>query len=128
MNKGKIVSVSGPLVTAEGMEHANIQDICKVGNLGLIGEIIEMRGSIASIQVYEETSMVGPGEPVETTGEALSVELAPGIMSQMFDGIQRPLDTFLNQTQSNYLNRGVSIEPLDRTKKWTFEPTITNPN
>ncbi|MGE7365953.1 V-type ATP synthase subunit A [Desemzia incerta] len=125
MNKGKIVSVSGPLVTAEGMEHANIQDICKVGNLGLIGEIIEMRGSIASIQVYEETSMVGPGEPVETTGEALSVELAPGIMSQMFDGIQRPLDTFLNQTQSNYLNRGVSIEPLDRTKKWTFEPTIT---
>lgn len=125
MNIGKIVSVSGPLVTAEGMEHANIQDICRVGELGLIGEIIEMRGSIASIQVYEETSMVGPGEPVETTGEALSVELAPGIMSQMFDGIQRPLDTFLNRAESNYLSRGVSIEPLDREKKWTFKPTVT---
>lgn len=125
MSKGKIISVSGPLVRAEGMEDANIQDICKVGELGLIGEIIEMRGNIASIQVYEETSMVGPGEPVESTGEALSVELAPGIMSQMFDGIQRPLDTFLEQTQSNYLNRGVSIEPLDRTKKWAFKPVVT---
>ncbi|SFH61206.1 V-type ATP synthase subunit A [Pisciglobus halotolerans] len=123
MNKGKIVSVSGPLVTAEGMEEANIQDICRVGNLGLIGEIIEMRGNIASIQVYEETSMVGPGEPVESTGEALSVELAPGLISQMFDGIQRPLDKFLEQVESNFLNRGVAVEPLDRTKQWTFVPT-----
>lgn len=124
MNKGKIVSVSGPLVTAEGMESANIQDICRVGKLGLIGEIIEMRGDVASIQVYEETSMVGPGEPVESTGEALSVELAPGLISQMFDGIQRPLDTFLNQTHSDYLVRGVSIEPLDREKKWEFIPSV----
>ena len=77
---GRIVKVSGPLVTAEGMEDANIQDICRVGHLGLIGEIIEMRKDIASIQVYEETSGIGPGEPVETTGEALSVELAPGIV------------------------------------------------
>lgn len=78
---------------AEGMEEANIQDICRVGELGLIGEIIEMRNDVASIQVYEETSGIGPGEPVITTGEALSVELGPGILSQMFDGIQRPLDT-----------------------------------
>lgn len=105
---------------AEGMEDANIQDLCHVGDMGLVGEIIEMRDDVASIQVYEETSGVGPGEPVVTTGEALSVELAPGIVSQMFDGIQRPLDTFREQTQSNYLVRGVNISPLDREKKWDF--------
>ena len=124
MNKGRIVSVSGPLVTADGMEEANIQDICKVGKLGLIGEVIEMRNDVASIQVYEETSMIGPGEPVETTGEALSVELAPGMISQMFDGIQRPLDKFMKQTDSNYLIRGISIDALSRTDKWDFTPTV----
>ena len=125
MKIGKIVSVSGPLVTAEGMEEANIQDICKVGKLGLIGEIIEMRGNVASIQVYEETSMIGPGEPVETTGNALSVELAPGMIAQMFDGIQRPLEKFMEKTESNFLVRGVTIEALDRSKKWEFTPTVT---
>ncbi|HRF52262.1 MAG TPA: V-type ATP synthase subunit A, partial [Trichococcus flocculiformis] len=100
MKNGNIIKVSGPLVMAEGMEEANIQDICRVGELGLIGEIIEMRNDVASIQVYEETSGIGPGEPVITTGEALSVELGPGILSQMFDGIQRPLDTFREITQS----------------------------
>lgn len=124
MSKGTIVSVSGPLVTAEGMETANIQDICRVGELGLIGEIIEMRGDVASIQVYEETSMVGPGEIVETTGEALSVELAPGMISQMFDGIQRPLDEFMEKTQSNFLERGMTIEPLNRERKWDFKPSV----
>ncbi|WP_414840101.1 V-type ATP synthase subunit A [Carnobacterium sp. TMP28] len=124
MNKGRIVSVSGPLVTADGMEEANIQDICKVGKLGLIGEVIEMRNDVASIQVYEETSMIGPGEPVETTGEALSVELAPGMISQMFDGIQRPLDKFMEKTDSNYLVRGVSIKALSRTDKWDFTATV----
>lgn len=124
MSKGTIVSVSGPLVTASGMETANIQDICRVGDLGLIGEIIEMRGDVASIQVYEETSMVGPGESVETTGEALSVELAPGMISQMFDGIQRPLDEFMEKTQSNYLERGMTIAPLNRDKKWEFVPAV----
>lgn len=118
------MSVSGPLVTADGMEEANIQDICKVGKLGLIGEVIEMRNDVASIQVYEETSMIGPGEPVETTGEALSVELAPGMISQMFDGIQRPLDKFMEKTDSNYLVRGVSIQSLSRTDKWAFTPTV----
>lgn len=124
LNKGTIVSVSGPLVTAKGMEAANIQDICRVGKLGLIGEIIEMRGDVASIQVYEETSMVGPGEEVETTGEALSVELAPGMVSQMFDGIQRPLDEFVRITKTNFLERGVSIEPLNREKEWEFTKTV----
>jgi V/A-type H+-transporting ATPase subunit A len=124
LSKGRIVSVSGPLVTADGMEEANIQDICKVGKLGLIGEVIEMRNDVASIQVYEETSMIGPGEPVETTGEALSVELAPGMISQMFDGIQRPLDKFMEKTDSNYLVRGVSIKSLSRTDKWDFTPTV----
>ncbi len=95
MKNGTIVSVSGPLVTASGMEDGNIQDICRVGEFGLIGEIIEMRNDVASIQVNEETSMIGPGEPVVLTGEPLSVELGPGIMAQMFDGIQRPLQSLL---------------------------------
>ena len=121
MNKGRIIKVSGPLVMAENMENANIQDICQVGELGLIGEIIEMRKDVASIQVYEETSGLGPGEPVVTTGEALSVELGPGIVSQMFDGIQRPLNTFKTVTSSDYLVRGVHVDALDRQKKWAFK-------
>ena len=125
MKKGTIVKVSGPLVMAKGMEHANIQDLCYVGDMRLVGEIIEMRHDVASIQVYEETSGVGPGEPVETTGEALSVELGPGIVSQMFDGIQRPLDTFKAKTDSNFLVRGVNIEALDRQNKWEFNATKT---
>lgn len=125
MKKGTITKVSGPLILASGMEDSNIQDICKVGNAGLIGEIIEMRKDVASIQVYEETSGIGVGEPVETTGEPLSVELGPGILSQMFDGIQRPLDTYFKETQSDFLLRGVNIKPLDRSKKWMFEPVVS---
>jgi V/A-type H+-transporting ATPase subunit A len=121
---GEIIKVSGPLVLAKNMGHASLEDICYVGDLGVVGEIIEMRGTVASIQVYEETSGIGPGEPVRTTGEPLSVELAPGIMSQMFDGIQRPLETFMDVTQSNFLKRGVQLPSLDHEKKWTFEPTI----
>lgn len=124
MREGRIIKVSGPLVLAEHMEQAAIQDICYVGDLGVIGEIIEMRDDVASIQVYEETAGIGPGEPVKTTGEALSVELGPGIVSQMFDGIQRPLDTFKDQTNSNFLSRGVQIPALDHTKKWWFEATL----
>ncbi|WP_348920101.1 V-type ATP synthase subunit A [Enterococcus rotai] len=125
MQIGRIIKVSGPLVMAENMSDASIQDICHVGELGVIGEIIEMRGDVASIQVYEETTGIGPGEPVVTTGEALSVELAPGLISEMFDGIQRPLDTFAEVTESNFLSRGVQIPALDRTKKWLFEPTVS---
>ena len=124
METGTIIKVSGPLVLAKDLGHASLEDICYVGDLGVVGEIIEMRGTIASIQVYEETSGIGPGEPVRTTGEPLSVELAPGIMSQMFDGIQRPLETFMELTQSNFLKRGVQLPALDHEKKWTFEPTI----
>lgn len=124
MAEGKVIKVSGPLVLANGMGDASIQDICYIGDLGLVGEIIEMRKDIASIQVYEETSGVGPGEKVITTGEPLVVELGPGIVSQMFDGIQRPLDSFLEETNSNYLKRGVHIDPLNRQKKWYFEATV----
>ena len=124
MQIGKIIKVSGPLVMAENMSEASIQDMCLVGDLGVIGEIIEMRQDVASIQVYEETSGIGPGEPVRSTGEALSVELGPGIISQMFDGIQRPLDTFMEVTQSNFLGRGVQLPALDHEKQWWFEATI----
>lgn len=123
MKQGKIIKVSGPLVLASGMEEANIQDICRVGDLGLIGEIIEMRRDQASIQVYEETSGLRPGEPVETTGQPLSVELGPGLISQMFDGIQRPLERFKQVTQSDFLIRGVDIANLDREATWDFKPT-----
>lgn len=125
MSQGKIIKVSGPLVLASGMQEANIQDICRVGNLGLIGEIIEMRRDQASIQVYEETSGLGPGEPVITTGSPLSVELGPGLISQMFDGIQRPLERFQTITESDFLVRGVQLPNLDREAKWDFVPSLS---
>lgn len=125
MSQGKIVKVSGPLVLASGMQEANIQDICRVGDLGLIGEIIEMRRDQASIQVYEETSGLGPGEPVITTGSPLSVELGPGLISQMFDGIQRPLERFQTITESDFLVRGVQLPNLDRETKWDFVPSLS---
>ena len=123
MKTGKIIKVSGPLVVAEGMDEASIYDVCKVGEKGLIGEIIEMRGDKASIQVYEETSGIGPGDPVTTTGEPLSVELGPGLIESMFDGIQRPLDAFMEAAQSSFLTRGVSVPSLNREKKWDFVAT-----
>lgn len=123
MQEGIITKVSGPLVLAKNMSSAAIQDMCLVGNMGVIGEIIEMRGDVASIQVYEETSGIGPGEKVISTGEALSVELGPGIVSQMFDGIQRPLDTIMADTKSNFLARGIQVSPLNKEKKWHFVPT-----
>lgn len=118
---GKIVKVSGPLVVAEGMEDSNIYDVVKVSNSKLIGEIIEMRDDKASIQVYEETSGIGPGEPVETTGEPLSVELGPGLIENMFDGIQRPLEKF-RAVAGDFLTKGVEVPSLDRDIKWTFYP------
>ncbi|MCF1685364.1 V-type ATP synthase subunit A [Tetragenococcus halophilus] len=125
MAVGTITKVSGPLVTASGLQGAKINEVCKVSEKGLIGDIIELENGIASIQVYEETAGIGPGEPVETTGAPLSVELAPGLLSQMFDGIQRPLDTFMKQTNSDFLERGAEINPLDREKKWRFVPKQT---
>ncbi len=123
MKTGKIIKVSGPLVVAEGMDEANVYDVVKVGEKGLIGEIIEMRGDKASIQVYEETSGIGPGDPVITTGEPLSVELGPGLIESMFDGIQRPLDAFMKAANSAFLSKGVEVKSLNREKKWPFMPT-----
>ncbi|KYH30307.1 MULTISPECIES: V-type ATP synthase subunit A [Clostridium] len=122
MKTGRVIKVSGPLVIAEGMEEASIYDVVKVGEKRLIGEIIEMRGDKASIQVYEETTGLGPGAPVETTGEPLSVELGPGLIESMFDGIQRPLEG-IAAIAGSYLTKGVEVPALPRDKKWHFVPT-----
>ncbi|NMA08548.1 MAG: V-type ATP synthase subunit A, partial [Clostridiales bacterium] len=120
---GKIVKVSGPLVVAEGMGDANMFDVAYVGKLRLIGEIIEMRGDRASIQVYEETAGLGPGDIVETTGAPLSVELGPELIENIFDGIQRPLEKIRDMTGSQ-IARGVHVPALDREKRWTFIPLL----
>ena len=117
--KGRIIKVSGPLVVAENMSHANVFDMVKVGHNKLIGEIIEMRGDRASIQVYEETTGIGTDEPVETTGMPLSVELGPGLLENMFDGIQRPLDK-IRAKVGDFLIKGVEVNSLDREKVWEF--------
>ncbi|WP_170063695.1 V-type ATP synthase subunit A [Clostridium liquoris] len=122
MNTGRIVKVSGPLVIAEGMDEANLYDVVRVGEQRLIGEIIEMRGDRASIQVYEETSGLGPGAPVVTTGAPLSVELGPGLIEGMFDGIQRPLKA-IAEIAGDFITRGIDVPALDRKKVWHFTPT-----
>ena len=122
MKVGKIIKVSGPLVVAEGMDEANVYDVVQVSENKLIGEIIEMRGDKASIQVYEETTGIGPGDPVYTTGEPLSVELGPGLIEAMFDGIQRPLEP-LRAIAGDFLSKGVEVYSLDREKKWYFTPS-----
>ncbi len=124
MKVGKIIKVSGPLVVAEGMDEANVYDVVKVSDSKLIGEIIEMRGDKASIQVYEETVGIGPGEPVFSTGEPLSVELGPGLLEAMFDGIQRPLKEFQDEA-GDFLIKGVEVPSLNRRKKWDFEPSLS---
>lgn len=123
MKVGKVIKVSGPLVVAEGMEDANVYDVVEVSDNKLIGEIIEMRGDRASIQVYEETTGIGPGDDVYSTGSPLSIELGPGMLEQMFDGIQRPLEA-LQAKAGDFLLRGVSVSPLDREKRWDFVPTV----
>ncbi|MDQ2085128.1 V-type ATP synthase subunit A [Herbivorax sp. ANBcel31] len=123
MSKGTIVKVSGPLVIAEGMRDANMFDVVRVSEHKLIGEIIEMHGDKASIQVYEETTGLGPGEPVVSTGVPLSVELGPGLIENMFDGIQRPLEKMRELVGSN-ITRGIEVTSLDREKKWKFVPTV----
>ncbi len=121
MKVGKIIKVSGPLVVAEGMEEANVYDVVQVSQNRLIGEIIEMREDRASIQVYEETTGIGPGEEVYTTGTPLSVELGPGMLEQIFDGIQRPLAS-LREEEGDFLLKGSQLPSLDREKVWTFQP------
>ena len=121
---GKIVKVSGPLVVATGMEEANMADVVRVGEQRLIGEILTMTGDSASIQVYEETSGLGPGAQVVTTGSPLSVELGPGLVENIYDGIQRPLEVIMEKVKSNNLPRGVEVPALDREKKWDFVATV----
>ncbi len=123
MGKGIIKKVAGPLVIAENMKDANMFDVVKVSDEHLIGEIIEMHGDKASIQVYEETSGLGPGAPVESTKEPLSVELGPGLIGSIFDGIQRPLDDIMKASGNN-LKRGVEAPALKRDKKWEFVPRV----
>ncbi|NLD10201.1 MAG: V-type ATP synthase subunit A, partial [Clostridiales bacterium] len=124
MSQGKIVKISGPLVVASGMQDADMYDVVRVGDLGLIGEIIEMREDMASIQVYEDTAGLGPGAPVVTTGAQLSVELGPGLIENIYDGIQRPLEVMYEAYGSN-ITRGVQAPSLDRDKKWEFKPTAS---
>ena len=119
MNKGKITKVSGPLVEAKGLSDANIYDVVEVSKDKLIGEIIEMRGDVANIQVYEETTGIGPGDEVVSTGSPLSVELGPGLLERMYDGIQRPLEK-LELLAGEFLKRGVTAPPLNREKLWEF--------
>ena len=119
MTKGSIVKVSGPLIVAEGMGDVKMYDVVRVSSQKLIGEVIELRGDKASIQVYEETSMLGPGEEVVSTGEPLSVELGPGLIQGIFDGIQRPLNKLV-ELSGDRISRGIQISALDHSQKWTF--------
>ncbi len=121
-SKGTIQKVAGPLVIAEGMRDANMFDVVRVAESRLIGEIIEMHGDKASVQVYEETSGLGPGEPVESTGMPMSVELGPGLLRSIYDGIQRPLEV-IKKKSGQRLQRGVEVPSLDREAKWAFVPT-----
>ena len=123
MSTGTIKKVAGPLVIAEGMRDANMFDVVRVSKQRLIGEIIEMHGDEASVQVYEETSGLGPGEPVESMNVPLSVELGPGLIGSIYDGIQRPLNAIMEKTGTNNLARGVEVDSLDRSKKWNFVAT-----
>ena len=123
--EGKIVKVAGPVVVAEGMAGARMYDVVSVGKLSLIGEIVELHGDLASIQVYEETVGIGPGEPVVDTEAPLSVELGPGLIESIYDGIQRPLDT-LYEVEGEFMSRGTTLPGLNREKKWHFKPTVEN--
>ena len=123
MAQGTIVKVAGPLIMATGMADVRMYDVVRVSQSRLVGEVIELRGDKASIQVYEETSGLGPGEPVESTGAPLSVELGPGLIESIFDGIQRPL-TRIRDKVGERITRGVEVPSLDREKKWYFEPRV----
>lgn len=119
---GTIIKVSGPLVVAEGLSDANVSDVVRVGSQRLIGEILNMSGDKASIQVYEETSGLGPGAVVETTGMPMSVELGPGMLENIYDGIQRPLPE-IREMSGATISRGTDVPALNRSKKWDFVPT-----
>ncbi|RKY24141.1 MAG: V-type ATP synthase subunit A [Planctomycetota bacterium] len=122
--QGRVVKVAGPVVVAEGMAGARMYDVVRVGKLNLIGEIVELNGDLASIQVYEETVGIGPGEPVVDTEAPLSVELGPGLIESIYDGIQRPLNSLVD-FEGEFMGRGSSMPGLNREKKWHFKPTVS---
>ncbi|NPE07181.1 MAG: V-type ATP synthase subunit A [Asgard group archaeon] len=124
MRTGKIKRISGPVVEADGMLGSSMYEVCKVGDEGLIGEIIRIQGEVCTIQVYEETDGLLPNETVTGTGAGLSAELAPGLIGQIYDGIQRPLPLILEKTKDDFIRRGVVAFPLEYDKKWSFKPTI----
>ena len=121
--QGTIIKVSGPLVVAKGMKNAKMYEVVNVSDQKLIGEVIELSGDEASIQVYEETGGIGPGEPVFLTGQTLSVELGPGLLESIYDGIQRPL-ALIEEQSGSFIGRGISVPGIDREKKWDFEPKM----
>ena len=121
MIEGKIVRVSGPLVVAEEMLGSKMYDVVQVSESKLMGEIIELKNDLASIQVYEDTEGIGPGEPVYGTGAPLSVELGPGLIEAIYDGTQRPLNIIKDMAGDN-ITKGISIPGLDRKRKWKFKP------
>ncbi|MBU1018546.1 MAG: V-type ATP synthase subunit A [Patescibacteria group bacterium] len=123
MQKGTIVKVAGSLVVAKGLPEAKMYEVMRVSEEGLIGEVIEIKGDRVSIQVYEETSGIGPGEPVFQTGTTMSVDLGPGLLESIYDGIQRPL-ALIEKEVGSFINRGIEVPALDRKKKWNFEPTV----
>jgi len=124
MSNPTITKVAGPLVVAKGMSTAKMFEVVRVSKENLIGEVIELHGDEASIQVYEETSGIGPGEPVKLTGQTMSVELGPGLMTQIYDGIQRPLKLIEEKAKSPFIPRGIDVPGLDHDKKWEFKPVV----
>ncbi len=123
-SQATIIKVSGPLVVASGMAQAKMYEVVRVSKERLVGEVIELHGDQASIQVYEETSGIGPGEPVECTGTTLSVELAPGLLTSIYDGIQRPLELIEKKAKSQFISRGIDVPGLDRNKKWDIKAMV----
>jgi V/A-type H+-transporting ATPase subunit A len=123
MRRGEITKVSGPLVVAKGMRGSKMYDVVRVSEERLVGEIVGLDGDLASIQVYEDTSGIGPGEPIYMTDEPLFVELGPGLIESIFDGIQRPLD-IIKESTGDYITRGIEISALERDRKWHFRPTV----
>ena len=121
-NTGVIVKVSGPLVVAKGIKAPKMFEVVYVSELKLMGEIIEIIGDEVSIQVYEDTSMVGPGEVVYASGETMTVDLAPGLLESIYDGVQRPLTELEKKSKSCFIKRGIFVPALDYSKKWTFTP------
>ncbi len=120
---GEVARVSGPVVIAEGLVDAKMYDVVRVGSLGLVGEIIRLVGGMATVQVYEDTTGIRPGDPVENTGQALSVELGPGLLTSIYDGVQRPLDV-IQKSVGDFITRGFVAAPLDEKKKWPFTATV----